>query len=361
MYVFSVSLLICDHLFCKMKQVHLGDKLIGDGNPCYIVAEIGGLFKDIDEAKKLLNSAKEIGVDAVKFQSLEADTITTKKNLFDMEVTGDISQYDFFKQFEPSKELQKQVVEYANKIDIQIFSAPSHMKDLEIMKEMKLPIFKIGSDLACHIPLLIEVAKLNKPIILSTGMCTMDEVRDSVNAILSTGNEKLVLLHCVSDYPAKAEESNLKAILEMKKEFNLPVGFSDHTIGTDITFASVVMGANVVERHFRDVTNNPAPDDVHALTKEEFLQLINSIRTFEKAKGTGKKDPTPSEQHNLSSNRVSIIVMKDIPKGSVLTKEMLDIRRPGIGLSPKHYDEILGKKTSQDISSETPLTWNLIE
>ena len=344
-----------------MKKVLLANKWVGDGYPCFVVGEIGGLFKNFEEAKRLIDSAIEIGLDAVKFQTLEAETITTKNNLFDMEVTGHVSQYDFFKSFEISKTLQKQVVRYANDKGISIFSAPSHMKDLELMKEMDLPVFKIGSDLACHIPLLKETAKLGKPMILSTGMCSMDEVKESVNAILSTGNEQLILLHCVSDYPAKIEESNLNAIQSMKKEFDLPVGYSDHTVGIFTPFAAAVMGANVVEKHFKDVRNSSSPDDIHALSMEEFGSLIKSIRSMEMAKGSGIKVPSKSELKNMKSNRVSIIAMVSIKEGSVITKEMIDVRRPGTGLSPLYFEKVLGKKAKRNILKEEPLTWDMFE
>ena len=346
--------------FSVMKSVTLGNKCVGDGNPCYIVAELGGLFKNFNEAKRLIDAAIEIGIDAVKFQTLEAETITTKNNYFNLGVTGHMSQYEFFKQFEPTKELQMQIVKYANKQGITIFSAPSHIKDLEIIKKMELPVYKIGSDLACHIPLLKEVAKLAKPIILSTGMCTLDEVRDSVNAILETGNEQLILLHCVSDYPAKAEESNLNAILTMKKEFDLPVGYSDHTIGIDVPFTAAIIGANLVEKHFRHPKNESAADDVHALESTQFSNLIKSIRSVEFALGDGVKNPTPSEKKNLLENRVSIVSLKDIPAGSIITEKLIDIRRPGTGLPPKYFHKIIGKKAKVDIKSEMPLTWNMI-
>jgi N,N'-diacetyllegionaminate synthase len=344
-----------------MKSVKIFDKFVGDGHPCYTIAEIGGAFTNFEEAKRLIDSAIEINVDAVKFQTLEADTITTKNNFFDFEITGNISQYELFKHFELSKELQKQVVNYANDCKIPIFSAPSHMQDLEIMKEMDLSIFKIGSDLACHIPLLKEVSKLNKPIILSTGMCSLEEVRDSVNAIISEGNDQLILMHCVSNYPSSVDELNLEAINTMKKEFNLPVGFSDHTPGIMSTFASAVMGANIIERHFRDPRNSPGPDDAHSLIKEEFEQLIQSIHGFEKSKGSGEKIPTLSEQRILNSNRVSIIAMRNISAGEIITKKMIDIRRPGTGLSPKYVENIIGKKTKIHINDEEPLTWNMLE
>lgn len=356
----KMNLLSVHRYFIFVKNVELGNKTVGDSHPCYFVAEIGGLFKNFEEAKRLIDDVVEIGIDAVKFQTLEAETITTKNNYFDMEVTGKVSQYDFFKKFEPSKELQMQIVRYANDHGVTIFSAPSHIKDLELMKKMDLPIYKIGSDLACHIPLLKEVAKLGKPIILSTGMCTMEEIRNSVDAVLSSGNEQLVLLHCVSDYPAKIEEANLNAILSMKKEFNLPVGFSDHTTGTLISLAATAIGANLIERHCKDPTNSPSPDDIHALTKEEFANLITSVRSIESAKGTGNKVPSESERKNLLTNRVSIVTMVDIPQGTIITKDMIDIRRPGTGIQPIHYDDILGKKSKVYIPKEEPLTWEML-
>ena len=344
-----------------MKSVQLGSKHIGNGNPCYFIAEIGGLFKNFEEAKRLIDAAMEIGVNAVKFQTLEADTITTKNNFFNLGVTGHISQYDFFKQVEPTKEVQIQIVKYANDIGITVFSAPSHIKDIEFMKKMELSVYKIGSDLACHIPLLKEVAQLDKPIILSTGMCTLEEIKDSVNTILDTGNNQLVLLHCISDYPAKIEESNLKAIQTMKNKFKLPVGYSDHTIGTDVSFAAAIMGANVIEKHFRHPNNTAHADDIHALIPSQFEDLIKRVRQIELTRGNGQKIPTPSERKNLIENRVSIVSLVDIPAGSKIKKEMIDIRRPGTGLAPKFYEALINKITKVDIKSETPLSWNMIK
>jgi len=340
--------------------VRLGSKLVGDSNPCYFVAEIGGLFRNFEEAKRLIDSAVQVGADAVKFQTLEAETITTKNNFFNLGVTGHVSQYEFFKQFEPSKELQIEVVKYANDLGIAIFSAPSHIKDLDLMKKMELPIYKIGSDLACHIPLLKEVATLNKPIILSTGMCTLEEVRDSVNAILDTGNEQLILLHCVSDYPAKKEDSNLNAIQTMKDEFGFPVGYSDHTIGIDVSYTSAVMGANMLEKHFKHPDNSPAADDVHALIPSQFRQLIEQVTQIKKVQGSGLKIPTNAEKKNLIENRVSIVSLVNIPAGTKITKEMIDVRRPGTGIAPKYFEELIGKTTKTEIKSETPMSWKFL-
>jgi len=343
-----------------MKPVKLINKRVGNDNPCYFIAEIGSMFKTFDEAKNLIDSAIKINVDAIKFQTFRADTITTKQNQFDLSVTGNVSQYEFFKSLELSKELQKEIVNYANDKGITIFSAPSHIDDLNIMKELDLPIYKIGGDLACHIPLLKEVAKLDKPIILSTGMCTLDEVRDSVDAILSTGNDQLVLLHCVSDYPAKSNEANLRAIQTMKNEFNLPVGFSDHTPGILTSLTASIMGANVIERHFKYESNPISPDDVHALSSIEFSNLISSVREMESAKGDGKKIPSVSERHNLLANRVSIIALRNIQKNEIITSDVIDIRRPGTGLAPKYFDQIIGRKAKMNIDLGSPIIWDVL-
>lgn len=344
-----------------MKSISLGDKKVGDGHPCYVVAEIGGLFQNFDEAKRLIDQAMDIGIDAVKFQTLEAETITTKNNFFDMEATGKVLQYDVFKKFELSKELQKKVVNYANDCGITIFSAPSHLKDLDIMKEMELPIYKIGSDLACHIPLLEEVAAIGKPIILSTGMCTLEDVKYSVETIRTGNNQEIALLHCVSNYPCKIDETNLNAIQTMKNEFEIPVGLSDHNVGSLVSLGAATLGANLIEKHFRHEKNKPSSDDIHAITGSEFKNLIDDIRKIEIAKGNGVKKPTNSEIENMKSNRVSIIVVEDLPKGTILTKEMIDIRRPGTGILPRYYKSVIGKKIKRDVKREEPLTFELID
>lgn len=344
-----------------MKTVTLGSNFVGDNNPCYIIAEIGNMFRTFDEAKRLIDSALEINVNAVKFQTWDAETLTTKNNFFDLEVTGNVSQYEFHKAIQISEQLQFEIIEYAKKKDLTIFSAPSHMNDLPLMEKFDIPIYKIGSDLACHIPLLKKIAKYGKPIILSTGMCTMDEVKTSVNAILNEGNDQLILLHCVSDYPAKLEESNLNAIIEMKKEFNIPVGFSDHSIGSLCCLSAATIGSNVIEKHFKHPDNPPSPDDAHSLDPVKFSELIKSIRLMESTMGSGKKLPSLSEQNNLQKNRVSIIAMQEIKKGTKITAEMIDIRRPGSGIAPFHFNEVLSKTAKSDISKETPLDWSLIE
>lgn len=344
-----------------MKEVKIQNRVIGVNHPCYIVAEIGGAFHTFEEAKRLIDAAVDIKIDAVKFQTLEANTITTKNNYFNLDTTGKISQYELFKKSEISKELQLEVVQYANKKGITIFSAPSHIQDLEIMKDMDLAVYKIGSDLSCHIPLLKQVARLDKPIILSTGMCTLNEVKNSVNTILNEGNEQLVILHCISDYPTKPEEANLSAIQTMIEEFNLPIGYSDHTIGTVSSLAAVGLGAKMIEKHFRDIRNIPGSDDIISLVKDEFQNLIRDVRLIEKMRGTGEKIPTIKERQNLLTNRVSIISLNDIKKGEIILDSSIDIRRPGTGIQPIELENVIGKKAKSFIPKETPIEWKMIE
>ena len=344
-----------------MKNIKINDKIIGDNHPCYVAAEIGSMFKNFVEAKNLIDAAIKIELDAVKIQTFEADTITTKNNMFDLEVTGNIPQFELFKKMEISKDLQLKVVNYANDCGITIFSAPSHINDLELMNRMNPPAYKIGSDLACHIPLLKQIASYGKPIILSTGMCNLDEIHKSVDAIRDSGNEEIILLHCISDYPAKIEEVNLKTIEIMKNEFDCPVGFSDHTLGSEASLAAIAMGANMVEKHFMYPENPPTPDSMHALSPEQFSELIQSKRLIEKAMGTGIKIPTKSENNNKITNRVSIIAIKDISEGEKITKENIDVRRPGIGIQPIHFEDVLKKTARIKISKETPITWEVLQ
>ena len=215
------------------------------------------------------------------------------------------------------------------------------------------------SSTSCNVH--IPVAKKGKPMILSTGMCTLQEVEESVKSIISTGNDQLILMHCVSDYPTKVDETNLSAIQTMKDKFDLPVGMSDHNTGITTTFAAAVIGANLVERHLRDPRNSTSSDDIHALTKEEFTNLIKEIRLVESAKGDGIKSPTVSEKKNLTTNRVSIVSLQKIPKDAIISKDMIDIRRPGNGIPPKYFESIIGKKAKKDIQSEEPLSFDMIE
>lgn len=341
--------------------IRFANQEIAQSGKTYFIAEIGGNFNDLPSAMRLVDDAIGAGADAVKFQTFEASTITTKNNFIGFNGEAKTSQYENFLKSQPPKKLQKEVVAYAKSRGITIFSAPSHLKDLEFMEaELDLPIYKVGSDLATHIPLLLEITKTKKPLILSTGLCTLDEVRESVEAIAETGFKDLILLQCVSNYPAKYEETNIRAMLTLQKEFGCLVGFSDHTVDIEISIAAATLGAKVVERHFTYDKTLPGPDHKLSSTKEEFKKMVDHVRHIELALGNGIKSPSPSEMESRQSNRCSIIVMKPLKAGETITKEHIDVRRPGTGMKPKFFASLIGKKAACDIPAETPLKEEMV-
>lgn len=343
-----------------MKKINLKGILVGENEPVYFIAEIAGNFSTFEEAKTLIDSAISIGFNAVKFQTFEAETATTKKNMFDMENVGRVSQYELLKQSQSSGDIQRKIMDYCKKGNVLAFSAPSHIKDIEFMEEFNNPVYKIGSDLACHIPALKIIARLKKPIILSTGMCTLEEVKKSVEAILAEGNDQIILMHCVADYPAKYEEVNLNAIKTMQKEFEFPVGYSDHTIGPEISIAAAAMGAHLIERHFNHPDNKPGPDTILSSDEKEMKYIISAVRKIEQAKGDGVKRPSKTEDKNMINNRVSICALRDISKGTVIIKEMVDVKRPGFGIQPVFFDQVIGKTAKKDIPADESITWDMI-
>lgn len=343
-----------------MKKVSLNGIKVGKNEPVYFIAEIAGNFGTLEEAKRLIQSAVSAGCNAVKFQTFEAETVTTKKNMFDMESVGKISQYELVKGYQPPKGLQKKIMEYCKEKNILAFSAFSHINDIEFMEEFGNTIYKVGSDLACHIPALKIIARLGKPIILSTGMCTLEEVRRSIDTILNEDNDQLILMHCVADYPTKYEEVNLNVIKTMQKEFGFPVGYSDHTIGPEMSLAAVAMGAHLIERHFKHPDNKLGPDAVISSDEKEMRYLIKITRRIEQARGDGIKEPSKSEYKNRINNRVSICSLKKIPKGTVITKKMIDVKRPGYGIQPGFFEQIIGKTAKKDIPNDEPITWEMI-
>jgi len=343
-----------------MYSIKIEDKLIGDGNPAYIIAEIGGNFLNIEEAVHLIDLAVSTGVDAVKLQTYRAETISSKSAMYDMPNTGNANQFNLFKKYEIGFALHKEIWDYYRNKGICVFSTPSHISDIELLEKLDCVAYKIGSDDAVNIPFLEEVASVGKPILLSTGMCTMNEVRESVSAILGKGNSDLILLHCVTNYPADVKDSNLQCIRTMRKEFGLPVGFSDHTTGTACCIGAAAMGANVIEKHFTYDKNADGPDHILSANPDEMRQIVESVRVIEKAMGDGIKKPAKGEKTTRINNRKSIVSVQAIPEGAVITKNMIAIKRPGYGVEPRFYQQIIGRTAKTDIKAEEPVLWEYI-
>ncbi len=326
---------------------------------CYIIAEIGGNFISFDEAKRMIDAAHDCSVDAVKLQTYRADTISSKEAIFDMENTGIISQRELFKKYEVGKELHREVFTYAQSLGLDWFSTPSHESDVDLLEELNVGAHKIGSDDTANLPFLRYVARTGKPVLLSTGMSTMSEVHEAVDTILAEGNQQLILLHAITSYPTHPEHVNLGAMEAMIREFpGLDVGYSDHTLSPAACLCAVAMGARVIERHFTYDKNADGPDHMLSADPREMKWLVDAVRTFEVMRGSGVKCPANSEKRTRLNNCKSIIVAREMKAGERITRNDIAVKRPGFGIQPKFFDQVIGRCLAEGKKMDSVLQWD---
>jgi N,N'-diacetyllegionaminate synthase len=331
-------------------------------NRCYIIAEIGGNFTTLEQAKRLVDAAAACGVDAVKLQTYRADTVASKKAVFDMENTGITSQHTLFKKYEVDEALHREVFSYAGEKGLDWFSSPSHESDVDMLERLNVGAHKIGSDDAVNLPFLRYVARLGKPIILSTGMCTLEEVSESVGVILGEGNDRLILLHAITSYPTHPENVNLGAMQAMMEAFpRIDIGYSDHTLSPVACLAAAAMGAKVLERHFTYDKNADGPDHMLSADPEEMKWLVDAVREFEVMRGSGIKFPANSEKITRINNRKSIVLTRPVIEGDTLTREHLAIKRPGYGIPPKYLDQVIGRSVACTMEADDVLLWEALK
>ena len=343
-------------------SIKIAERVVGDGKPTFIIAEAGINHNgDVELAKRLIDVAVKAGADAVKFQTFKAEEVTTKyapKAEYQIKNTdSDESQYEMVKKLELDESDFREIRDYARRKNIVFLSTPFDFESVDFLDELGVPAFKVSSTDLTNIPFLEYVAEKGKPIILSTGMGTLGEVERAVNAIKSTGNEKIVLLHCVTDYPAKFECLNLRVIQTLRNAFKLPVGFSDHSLGVYAPIAAVALGAVVIEKHFTLDKTLPGPDHKASLEPEELMEMVKAIRLVEAALGDGVKRPTPEEEKIKIAARRSIVARVRIPKGTIISEDMLSFKRPGIGLSPEYYRKLIGRRARKDIEEDELIYW----
>ena len=351
-----------------MTKIKLADIPIGEKHPVYIIAEAGVNHNgDLHLAKKLIEAAKDAGANAVKFQSFKAENLNTQKapkSTYHIETTGDDNEQTWFellKTQEISEEMHIQLIDHCKKHDIIFSSTPYDIKSADLLDKLNIPFFKIASTDANNIPMLKHIASKGKPILLSTAMCTLDEVTYSYNAIRETGNDQIVLLHCTANYPSRLEDSNLRAMKTLRKEFNCPVGYSDHSQKSINPIAAIAMGAVVYEKHFTIDKNLPGPDHRASLEPHELKQMVRDIRQTEAALGSSKKNPLESEMENIIKLRKSIVASIDLLPGQLITEDMISIKRPATGLPPSFFYKLIGKKVKKHISEDTPIKKEDIE
>jgi len=340
-----------------MRRMIINNREIKD--KAYIIAEIAGNFKTLEEAKELIDGAVYAGCDAVKLQTYKADTLASKKAEYEMENTGNVSQYELFKEGELSEEDHIEIYKYANEKKIDIFSTPSHVSDIELLEKLGTNVYKIGSDDSYNLPFIEEVAKLQKTIIVATGMRTIFEVDEIINTIMKTGNSSFCIMHAITSYPTPYELANLNVVKTMLDRYpHILIGYSDHTIGWQCSYAARVMGAMIIERHFTLDPNAEGPDHILSSTPEEMKILVDAIRIFEKAEGNGLKMPVGQEIINRKNNAKSVVLNKDVKKDEILSKEHLSIKRPGYGIEPKKIYELIGRKVNKNLEKDDVLTWD---
>lgn len=334
-----------------------------DGNErTFIIAEAGVNHNgDLGIAKKLVDVAVNAGADAVKFQTFNADDIVTRnapKAKYQNEITSESeSQYEMLKRLELSEKAHEILLDYCKKNNILFMSTPFDFKSVDLLEKLGVEIYKVSSGDLTNIPLLKYIARIEKPMIVSTGMANLGEVEEAVNAIQGIGNNRLILLHCVSNYPAAYEDINLRAIKTLRQAFNLPVGYSDHTLGIEVSIAAVAIGAKVIEKHFTLDKNMKGPDHRASLNPGELKRMVKSIRNIEKSFGYTLKSPAPGEKENISIVRKGIFLNKDKKRGEFVRREDLMIKRPGTGIEPRYFDLIIGMRLEKDKSKDKSLNW----
>lgn len=348
----------------KNSGIKIGDRKIGENQPVFIIAEAGINHNgNIKLAKRMIDVAKTCGADAVKFQTFKTEEVVTRnapKAEYQKESKPGESQFEMIKKLELSEQAFRKLSDYCRREKIIFLSTPFDFQSARFLYKLEMPAFKIGSGELTNIPLLLQIAKYGKPVILSTGMSNLEEIREAVRMIYSTGNKKLILLHCTSNYPAKFEDINLRAMDTLRRIFNVPVGYSDHTKGIEVAIAAVTMNACVIEKHFTLDNNLPGPDHKASLIPSEFKQMVQSIRNIEKSFGDGVKEIQRSEIEIKKIARKSIVAKVDIPKDITISKEMLAVKRPGTGIEPKFLSRVIGKRLKKNILKDKILTWDLL-
>ena len=324
-----------------------------------IIAEAGVNHNgSIESAKKLIDVAAEAGADFVKFQTFKAETLVTQtadKAKYQKELTGeDESQFEMIKKLELDRQSHEELIEYCNSKDIRFLSTAFDHKSIEMLSELDIPLYKIPSGEITNLPYLRHIGRMGKPIIMSTGMSTLDEVRYALNVLLEIGAEKdqITILHCNTEYPTPMEDVNLKAMITIRDELGVNIGYSDHTLGIVVPIAAVALGATIIEKHFTLDRTLPGPDQAASLEPDELNAMVTSIRNIEKAMGDGVKKPSSSETKNIPIARKSIVAKTTIKKGELFTEENLTIKRPGSGISPLEWDNVITKVANHDFEMD---------
>ncbi|WP_396232477.1 pseudaminic acid synthase [Acinetobacter baumannii] len=346
------------------KKITINNRDIGTDFPPYVIAELSANHNGrLETALKIIEEAKRCGADAIKLQTYSADTITLNSQNEEFMIRGGLwdgqSLYELYQKAQMPWEWHKPLFDHARALDITIFSSPFDRTAVDLLEDLNAPAYKIASFEAVDLPLIKYVASTGKPMIISTGMADKEEIGEAIQAAYDGGCKELVVLHCVSGYPAPAEDYNLLTMVDMAKSFNVPVGLSDHTLDNTTAITSVALGACLIEKHFTLDRNGGGPDDSFSLEPKELQQLCQGAKTAWQALGRVDYGRKSSEQGNAQFRR-SLYFVRDLKAGDVIDESSIRSVRPGFGLPPKFYDEILGRKVTQDIEKNSPVKLEVI-
>ena len=347
----------------KDKFITINNKKIGMNQPVYIIAEMSANHNhSIDKAVRIIEAAKSAGADAVKLQTYTADTMTIDCNNKYFQIKGTLWEgknlYRLYQEASTPWEWHPKLKKVCDKLKLDLFSTPFDFTSVNFLEKMGVPAYKVASFELVDIPLLKKIAGTGKPIIISTGMATLAEIDEAIKTIFDSGNKQIALLKCTSAYPALPEAMNLNTITHLAKTYGVPIGLSDHTLGSAAAVASVALGGCIIEKHVTLSRKDPGPDSAFSTEPAEFESMVRDIRTAEKA--LGKVSYTVTKEENRMFRR-SLFVVEDIKKGAHFSDKNIRSIRPGHGMHTRYLEQVLGRKAVKDIKKGTPLAWDLIE
>ena len=347
-----------------MSLLEINKRWVGSGYPTYIIAEMSANHnQDFNQAVEIIKAAKDAGADAIKLQTYTPDTVTIDCNNEYFCIKGTIWEgknlYELYREAYTPWEWQSELKKIANGLELDFFSTPFDETAVDFLESMDVPIYKVASFEVVDIPLLQKISQTGKPVIMSTGMATLEEIGEAVQTIRKTGGNQIALLKCTSAYPASPEEVNLRTISHLAQAFGTPVGISDHTLGIAVPVASVTLGACIIEKHFTLSRKETGPDSAFSLEPLEFNAMVNAVRTAEKAMGKVHYGVSNQEKESRVFRR-SLFVVKDMKLGEVFSDENIRSIRPGYGLHTRHLTDVIGRCATRDIERGTPLKWALV-
>ena len=345
--------------------IKIGEREVGAGRPCFVIAEAGVNHNgSLPLARQLVDAAKQAGADAVKFQTFQAERVVSPfaaKAAYQVETTGDAeNQLEMVKKLELPPQVFRELHAYCGQRGILFLSTPFDDESADLLDGLGMLAFKVPSGEITNLPFLDHLARKGKPLIVSTGMSDLEEVRAAVETLGRAGNRELVLLHCVSSYPTSLTSVNLRAMQTLRETFSVPVGFSDHTLGTTIPLAAAALGACVIEKHLTLDCSFPGPDHRASLEPAEFTAMVEGIRAVEAALGDGQKRRMPEEENTAEVARRSLVAACAIPAGTVLRTEHIAILRPGTGLPPAMRSQLVGRRLRREVEAGTLFTLEML-